>query len=320
LIGDKIYLIDLAWPGPNLPAEALMAGALVVAGPRTPLGPEREQALMNYVTGGGKLLLLQDPMVAGFDPAAIGIFGLDIPRGLMVDPETAWAGTEDRFIVGRDFPAHPITMSLDGPVIWPLSGAITLVDPERSPELDEDIPLLRLVPEDEPESELAPEPVQSNLEAHPSEAPSSEAPPSEEAPILHHTWVVAISSDASWLETDLSSIADGSHRYQPGEDKNGPLVLSTATSVNGGGRLALAADSDLAANGFINYGGNLAFLTNTLFWLMGAEDDLPTSGGQGVSLTINHNKAQLLFWIPSVFWPLLVLLVWYVHYRRRRRL
>ncbi|MDR2368818.1 MAG: GldG family protein [Deltaproteobacteria bacterium] len=303
LMGEKIFLLDLAWQGGPLPPEAFMAGALVLAGPRAPMGGDAERALIDYVAGGGKLLILQDPMVAGFDPGALSALGLDIPRGLVVDPEDAWAGTQDRFIVSRDFPAHPITLGLERPVVWPLSGAVTLAKAPAS-EAEAEVPLLRLGEGPGPQ---APEP----------EAPG----PVRDAAqgLLYHTWAVALSSDASWLETDLGSIADGDHRYQPAEDASGPLVLSTATSVKGGGRLALVADADLAANGFINYGDNRAFLTNALFWLMGAEDDLPTTARRGIALTINHRRAQLLFWIPTVFWPLLALFVWYLNYRRRRR-
>ena len=336
LIGDKIYLLDLAWPGDALPPEAPLAGALVLAGPRTPLGPEREKALMDYVIGGGKLLILQDPMVAGFDPAALSVFGLDMPLGLAVDPEAAWAGTQDRFIVGREFPAHPITLSLEQPVVWPLSGALTLADPAATPAPvdNRDIPVLTLanptggpapvVDDDIPVLRLGQDPTNGSVLAEP--APSETAKPavsatpaSDDPPIRFHTWAVALSSEASWLETDLDSIATGDHRYQAGQDQNGPLVLSTATSVSGGGRLAIAADADLAANGFIGYGGNAAFLTNALFWLMGAEDDLPATERRGIALIINHRRAQLLFWIPSVFWPMLALIVWYVRYRSRRR-
>jgi hypothetical protein len=318
LVNRKIYLQDLAWPGPGLPAEALAANALLLSGPRTPLGEERQKALIDYVIGGGKLFILQDPMVAGFDTSSLSIFGLDMALGLVVDPEAAWAGTEDRFIVGRDFPAHPITLGLEQPVIWPLSGAMILAD-QRTENTqadggEEEVPLLKLVQE--------PDQAVGDGEGTQTPAPAGlfSPPPGEEKTekILFHTWAVAISSEASWLETDLPSIGRGAHRYQADEDRSGPLVLATATSVNGGGRLAVAADADLAANGFISYGGNLAFLTNTLFWLMGAEDDLPPSGQRGIALHINHSRAKFLFWIPLVFWPLMALSVWFLYYRRRR--
>ncbi|MDR1677432.1 MAG: hypothetical protein LBS44_03470 [Deltaproteobacteria bacterium] len=335
LAESRIFFQDLAWLGPGLPAEALAADALVLAGPFTPLGPEKSQALIDFVANGGKLLILQEPTVVGFETSSLAEVGLDLPRGLLVDQEAAWAGTDDLFIVARDFPAHPITLGLEQPVIWPLAGALTLptTDKQRSADENQEVPLLRLVQEPEEsgpnqtESQENNEVTKAGLNEEATEKTTEEATESAsviveadkvDKEIIFQTWAVALSSEAAWLETDLDSISRGLHRYQADEDRNGPLVLAAATSVNGRGRLAVTADADLAANAFINYGGNLDFLTNTLYWLMGAEDDLVPSGRRGLALDINHQKAQLLFWIPSVFWPLLALIAWYIYYRRRR--
>jgi hypothetical protein len=139
----------------------------------------------------------------------------------------------------------------------------------------------------------------------------------EEPP--YHTWATALSSPGSWLETDTDQIARGAHRYEAQSDYNGPLVLASATSVVGGGRLAVMADADLAANGFVLYGGNLSFLNNTLFWLLGAEEDLSAPAPSGSVLNIDRGTARLLFWVPAVIWPLLVLSVWYAFNRKRHK-
>jgi hypothetical protein len=121
---SKIHLKDCLWAQPALPPEAWAAHALVLAGPRRPLGEAREAALMDYLSKGGKLLIFQDPMVVGFRSAALRELGLSLPWGLVVDPYAAWAGTEDFFVISRDFPAHPLTMGLTQPVVWPLAGAV----------------------------------------------------------------------------------------------------------------------------------------------------------------------------------------------------
>jgi hypothetical protein len=275
LMGSKVYLQDLAWPGPNLPNEALAAGALILAGPRRPLGEEKEKALINFLARGGRLMILHDPLVIGLDPEALSPLGLSLAWGLAVDPEAAWAGTDDYFIVGQNFPAHPLTLGLVQPVVWPLAGAI-----------------------------------------NPKEGFGDNSSP-EPNPLTGHTWAVAMSSDSSWLETDLESISGRNHRFQAGQDPIGPLVLATATTLTSSGRLTLTADADLAANGFLPYAGNLNFVNNMLFWLLGAEDDLalPSSG---IWLDIDKTKARLLFWLPTVFWPIAVVVIWYFGFRRPR--
>ncbi|MDR1486391.1 MAG: hypothetical protein LBT62_00125, partial [Deltaproteobacteria bacterium] len=272
LMESKIFLQDLAWPGPKLPPEALAADALLLAGPRRPLGEGKEQALIDYLSNGGKLMILHDPLVVGLDPQALNPVGLSLAWGLTVDPEETWAGTDDYFIVGQNFPAHPLTLGLIQPVVWPLAGAINSLE-DFSQDADN--------------------------------------------PLTGHTWAVAMSSESSWLETDLTSISKRNHRFQADQDANGPLVLATATSLTGGGRLGLTADADLVANGFLPYAGNLNFVNNMLFWLIGAEDDLavPSSGAW---LDITNAKAMLLFWLPTVLWPITVVAVWYFGYRRPR--
>jgi hypothetical protein len=312
LQASKIHLKDCLWAGPVLPPEAWAAHALILAGPRRPLGDERERALMDYLSKGGKLLLLQDPMVVGFGPGALAPLGLDMPWGLMVDPDATWAGTEDFFIVSRDFPAHPMTAGLTRPVVWPLAGAVVARD--RSSDKDsaastDDAPSDDPSPDDA--SPEAPKRVVGSSESAPPMEGSAESPPSR-------TWSVALSSEAAWLETDGASLAERSHRYQPGLDLLGPTTLASATSVTGGGRLVLAADADLIANAFIDHAGNKAFADNALYWLLGAQEELASPVG-AVWLDLTHAKARALFWIPTVIWPVVAVLIWYLHHLRRRR-
>jgi hypothetical protein len=283
---SKIFVDDCLWVGSKLPPEALAAHALILAGPRRPLGEEREKALMDYLISGGKLIIFQDPMVVGFGAAALESIGLNLPWGLVVDPTSTWAGTEDFFIVSRDYPAHPVTLGLEQPVIWPLTGAVTVTSKANLPENPLD-PVI--------------------------------APQTDPTGPTGHTWAVALSSPAAWLETDRKSLAERSHRYQSQSDLPGQLVLASATTLSSGGRLMLLADADLAANSFINYAGNLAFLNNAIFWLLGAQDDLATS--QAVTwLDLTDTKARLLFWLPTVIWPVLMIVIWFIwQFKRRRR-
>lgn len=314
LQASKIHLKDCHWAGPALPPEAWAAHALILAGPRRPLGEEREAALMDYLAKGGKLMILQDPMVVGFGSGALAPLGLAMPWGLVVDPDATWAGTEDFFIISRDFPAHPATLGLTQPVVWPLAGAVAAAAPKNSEAsgagASKNGPSAGEVPESgSAEAAMVDGEGVGGGSANP-------GPPASDP--LSHTWSVALSSGAAWLETDRASLADRSHRYQAKLDLPGPVTLASATSVAGGGRLFLAADADLAANGFISYAGNMAFLDNALYWLMGAQDELaPPSGAIWLDLT--HAKARALFWIPIVIWPAAALLFWFRRHVKRRR-
>jgi hypothetical protein len=77
------------------------------------------------------------------------------------------------------------------------------------------------------------------------------------------------------------------------------------------------ADADLASNGFITFAGNQALLDGALYWLLEAAEPPPPP--RVVWLDLTHAKARALFWIPTVIWPLVVVWIWYLRHRRRRR-
>jgi hypothetical protein len=270
---QKIFLRDHVW-APNSPLPQ-GGSALILAGPKVDLLDVKNTALLQYLAQGGRLLVMRDPLAKGLAAEAFEDLGLSLAEGLVVDPETAWAGTNDLFPVSHDFPAHPATLGLRQPVVWPMAGAILT-------------------------------------------APGfNEKPKDPDNPLSSHTWAVAQSSPESFLETDLEQLAQRKPALNPETDLKGPLTLATATTLAQGGRLALVADSDLAANLFIANPGNLAFMDSLIHWLLGAEDDLaPRAESSFFYLT--QTRARIMFWLPVVVWPILMTLLWALFYRRRR--
>jgi hypothetical protein len=270
---QKVYMQDYHWvEGNPLPLEA---SALLLAGPRAPLGGAKEQAIMAFLAQGGKMAIMADPLTSAFEPGFFSIFGLDMPDGLLVNPEYSLAGSNDLFSVSVTFPAHPSTIGLYQPVLWPLAGAIGTASGNFSET------------------------------------------PAEDDLLAGHTWALAQSSDSSWLETDRQSLNERNPHFQADEDPSGPLALATATSLAGGGRLVLLADSDLAANAFLDYSGNLNFVRHSLFWLMGGEEDLPQER-RGLGFQVTNDKARFLFWWSVIVWPGLAVFVWFMYFRRIR--
>ncbi|MDR1920308.1 MAG: GldG family protein [Candidatus Adiutrix sp.] len=131
LASRRVAALDYYWAdGTPLPAEA---AALVLVGPRAPLGEWREERLLNYLKGGGKVLLMVDPLTVAVSADFWRPFGLKQADGLVVDPEKNMAGTGDGFVVSQDYPTHPLTASLGGrPVVWPLAGAFETTEEGRT--------------------------------------------------------------------------------------------------------------------------------------------------------------------------------------------
>lgn len=265
----RLMALDYYWnEGAPLPREA---SALVLAGPKAPLGEIRETWLLNYVRSGGKLLVMADPLTVAFSPEFWQAFGLDLPDGLVVDPETNLAGTDDVFIVSHDYPPHVLTRGLTSPVVWPLAGCFTVTGNNN---------------------------------------PS----------IKSAAYAIAQSSPSSWLETDRASLAAGAPRYQADQDKPGPLALGLALNIEGGGRMVALADSDLVSNGFRGFPGNRNFSSATLHWLLDGVDMPQILVDKTHSLTLSRISARLVFWLPTVVWPILILGLWlFFHLRRHRR-
>ncbi len=270
LTNRRFIALDYYWPDETpLPREA---SALVLAGPKAPLGEFREKLLLDYVRQGGRLMVMVDPLTVAVSGDFWAAFGLVRPEGLVVDPEANLAGTGEGFVVAGTYPGHPLTRGLAAPTLWPLVGAFAPAEPDKS------------------RSEPAP------------------------------TVLALVETSASaWLETDPASFTAGATRYQPDADRPGPLVLAVAGELPGGGRLVALADSDFAANGFRGFPGNRAITLSAIQWLLDGPAAPLAPPEAPPSLVLGRVSGRLVFWLPAVVWPALVLGVWFGLYRCRHR-
>jgi hypothetical protein len=293
LEGRKIYVEDYFWNQD----EPLPQGATVMLiGPRMPLGDTKDLALKQHLQNGGKAIMLLDPLVASVDSEFFHDFGIDLGDGLVVDPDSSLTGTESAFLIIKDLPAHPITLGLTQPIIAPIAGAIL---PKGQEKTNAPVPLLSEGGVD----------IDNSL----NESPKAQ----KSTAFLGHTWALAQSGKESFLETDLNAVRDGIIKVDQ-NDPMGPHSIATASSIEGGGRLVLVADSDLASNAYITFAGNAEFLSNMLFWLEGAEEDLGVPM-EGFVLIVNNFLARVFFFVPVIIWPLVVLCLWGRYYLHRKR-
>lgn len=97
---------------------------LMLAAPRTPLSEPEAQILLDYLERGGNLLWLAD----GEIPRRLAAYlGLSFLPGVVVDAAAADLGIETPTIgVINQYPDHPLTSSLQGPVLLPHARAMQL--------------------------------------------------------------------------------------------------------------------------------------------------------------------------------------------------
>jgi len=117
----------------SVPADA---DAIVVAGPRTAFLEPEAGALAKYLAGGGRVLLLLDPVLpaAGAPPAdfALGKLlsgnGVKLGNDIVVDPANALPLVGAETVFAKQYGSHPIVRSLSAeglPVIFPLARSVS---------------------------------------------------------------------------------------------------------------------------------------------------------------------------------------------------
>ena len=102
-------------------------------------------------------------------------------------------------------------------------------------------------------------------------------------------------------------------------DPKGPLTVA-AVARKDKARIVVYGTSNLASNQFLNLQGNRDFFLNTVSWLAEEEDQIsirPKDAKQ-TPVFLNANQAQLVFLLPVVVVPGLVLLGGIVAVVRRR--
>jgi ABC-type uncharacterized transport system involved in gliding motility auxiliary subunit len=129
---------------------------------------------------------------------------------------------------------------------------------------------------------------------------------------------LARTSPESWGETDRAALRQGQVKPDP-QDPKGPLPVAVVATKDKA-RVVVYGTSSLAANQFINLQGNRDFFLNTVSWLAEEEDliSIRAKDTRQTPVFLNARQAQMVFLIPVVVLPALVLAGGIAAYVRRR--
>jgi ABC-type uncharacterized transport system involved in gliding motility auxiliary subunit len=144
--------------------------------------------------------------------------------------------------------------------------------------------------------------------------------------------VLGESSQNSWLETELNTLATEDVTFDPSVDSPGPLWLSAvyeAPAADAGPkdaapvtcRLAAFGDQDFLSDRYVNLSGNLDIAKNTLNWLLAKEGLITISKPKPAQSLLLPRPGQSFFlmWTPLVVAPGIVLALGVATAIRRRR-
>ena len=111
--------------------------------------------------------------------------------------------------------------------------------------------------------------------------------------------------DNSFATTNLSS---GRITIDPKNDKKGPLLLAAAGTYNKNGRFVVVGSSTWVGNSLIRFNGNRDLFLNMMNWLSADEDliSIRPKEPSNQPLNVDAKRANMMFWLSVVFFPLAV--------------
>jgi len=266
----------------DMPTDAAL---VVVAAPEKPLFPEEVASLKRFLNQGGSLLIFLEPYQDGGLKEFLREYGVVISSDVVVDKMSRVMGGDFLLPMIVTYGDHPITRNFR---------LLSFFSLARSVELDKEVKKKGLT--------------LTNL---------------------------AFTSEESWSETDREALNKGGARLDP-EDRQGPLSLaviveldpqeaqrdqgSEEEKITGRGKLLVFGDADFASNKFVGLAGNKDLLTNTIHYLAGRKDLITIAKKERPAqhLMLTRNQGLLLFWVPVVLIPLLVIVIGVVVWRKRR--
>jgi ABC-type uncharacterized transport system involved in gliding motility auxiliary subunit len=258
---------------------------LVIPGPEQDIYPQEREKVQRYLDGGGKLLLLVDPMVSlpQIDSLAAG-YGIEITNSIIVDRFGKLLAGNYLTPIVNTYAKHPITEGFRMASFFPQARALVV---------------------------------------------AATKPKGVDAQVLAST------GNSAYAEMNLADVLKGKTQFEPSVDRAGPVdvaVVATkgappaAGEVAPGGagkpsRFVAFGDSDFASNAYLSLSGNKDLILNTIGWLAEEQNLVAVRAKNPVyqPVVLNVTQGRVVFWLPVVGLPALVLAIGVLVALQRRR-
>ncbi len=247
-----------------LGAESVPEGTdlVVVAGPRTPWLEAERRALADFLAGGGRVLLLLDPVferagggrfVASGLEELLAAWGLEVHDDVVIDPDHGLPFFGPETFWEEPIPLHPVTSPLSGrPVLFLLARSLG-----KKAELPGGVVLHDLV--------------ETTANAWGETDLLSEGGPRRDEGDRKGPLLLAVAGEKTRLASPEEAIPGNG---KGDEEKDDPGPGEEGTSAPPGARLLVIGDADIFSNAGIDQASNRAFALNAIGWLLADEGQL----------------------------------------------
>ncbi len=278
----------------NLPEDANL---LIIAGQQKPFLNTEFEAIKKYIEIGGKIFFMLDPGDYPETTDFLEQYGISLQKDIVVDKISRIFGVDPSMPVITQYGDHPIVKDFSIATFFPLTRSVG-----KTTNPVGDISITPLVE----------------------------------------------TSPNSWAETDLDRYEQGEAVFENGKDKKGPITIGMVASLNKKrnltdtsshttghqgtkteddkkikeGRIVVIGDSDFASNSRINVLGNSDFFLNVVNWLLEEEDliSIRPKESTGKIFTLTKGQQKMIFWIPLVIMPGILILSGIAVYKKRKNM
>jgi ABC-type uncharacterized transport system involved in gliding motility auxiliary subunit len=259
---------------------------LLVPGPEKDLYAQERDLIERYLSRGGSLLVLIDPLVEA--PLLEGIaagYGIDVTKSIIVDRFARLVSGNYLTPVVNQYGAHPITEGFRLASFFPQARAL-------------------VVAKDKPQG------VETTVLASTGASAFGETNLDE---VLKGTTQYEPDRD---LAGPLAVAAAAKREIAPAPAHDGAPPAPTRYA-----RVVVFGDSDFASNAYLGLSGNRDLVLNTIGWLAEEEDLIAIRAKNPLSqpVVLNMRQGRTVFWLPVVGMPALVACIGVLVLLRRRR-
>ncbi|MBW2085265.1 MAG: Gldg family protein, partial [Deltaproteobacteria bacterium] len=264
----------------------LDAAVLVVAGPRKDLFLNEMKAMERYLKRGGKVVFMIDPETCPRLVKFLTRFNVRLGDDVIVDQLSRIYGADYTMPVILQYTSHPVTRNFTLASFFPYARSVSVIEGKVK---------------------------------------------GVKAGSLAQT------EKQAWGETNLEELRRGRARYVKGEDLAGPVSVCVVGTVEGvdrqeesssraetrtvtEGRFIVFGDSDFVSNSYVNVQGNGDLFFSAVSWLAEEEDLVSIRPKEMISdpLILSPLQGKLVFWLPVVALPFVLLVIGTLVLVRRR--